>query len=173
MTVVAVTDGENAYEQNRGLAEIRRDEQLRALARLGVPQDKVIRLGLVDSGVADQEDELVTRLREVVTDRTQVVAPWCRDFHPDHEACGRAAEVVAREAKANLISYFFWTWHRGDTSTLHGLKLHAFALTEELRIAKREALVCHASQLRHTPEPEILPENLLWPARKPFEVFAL
>jgi len=173
VTVLAVTDGENAYRQNQGLAELRREEQLCALERLGVPRRKVIRLGFGDSHVAGHEQELIERLRPFITEGAQVVAPWPRDFHPDHEACGRASQLLAREAKATLISYLFWTWHRGSIATLSGTRLHKFVLSEEAMTAKREALACHESQLNHSPEPEILPGHLLWPARLPFEVFAL
>jgi LmbE family N-acetylglucosaminyl deacetylase len=173
VTVVAVTDGEHAYIENEGLAALRRKEQTCALARLGLPQHKIIRFGLVDSGVAAQESDLVARLRPLITAETQVFAPWVGDFHPDHEACARAAEAVVQDAGAVLISYFFWTWHRGTVTSLDGLTLRKFALSEEMMAAKWEGLACHASQLKHAPEPEILPANLLWPARTPFEVFAL
>jgi LmbE family N-acetylglucosaminyl deacetylase len=173
VTVVAVTDGEHAYTDNQGLAELRREEQASALVRLGVPREKIVRLGLRDSGVADQEQELIARLRTLIAANTQVVAPWCGDFHPDHEACARAAAIVAQSAGATLISYFFWTWHRGKPATLDGLTLRKFELNETMKSAKRDALECHRSQLQHAPEPEILPANLLWPAHLPFEVFAL
>jgi len=173
VTIVAVTDGEHAYEENQGLAELRREEQTRALARLGVPRQNILRLRLIDSSVAAQENDLVASLRPLITAETQVIAPWAGDFHPDHEACARAAELVAREAGAPLISYFFWTWHRGVVALLDGLKLKKFVLNEDQLTAKQEALACHGSQLKHAPEPEILPDNLLWPARMPFEVFVL
>jgi len=173
VTVVAVTDGESAYVENQGLAEIRREEQTRALARLGVSRERIVRLGLPDSSVADCEEALIAGIRRIVTADTKVVAPWVGDFHPDHEACARAAAVVVQDVGARLISYFFWTWHRGTVATLDGLKLGKFALSEEMMAAKRDALACHVSQLKHAPETEILPENLLWPARMPFEVFAL
>lgn len=173
VTVVAVTDGENAYERNEGLAELRREEQVCALARLGVPQEKIIRLSLVDSDVSRQTGELVERLRPWITESTQILAPWHGDFHPDHEACGKASAAVALEAKATLTSYFFWTWHRGCVDTMRGLRLQKFALTEEMMNAKLEALACHKSQLNHAPGPPVLPDSLLWPARMPFEVFAL
>jgi LmbE family N-acetylglucosaminyl deacetylase len=173
VTVVAVTDGEHAYAMNQGLGKTRREEQASALTRLGVPRESTVRLGLVDSGVTDQEGELVERLQSLITAGTQVLAPWRGDFHPDHEACARAADLVSRRVGATLISYFFWTWHRSIAKTLDGLTLRKFVLGEEMMVAKREALACHSSQLQHTPEPEILPESLLWPARMPFEVFAL
>ena len=173
ITIIAVTDGEHAYTDNHGLAELRRHEQTAALARLGVLRDKIIRLGLTDSNVTQQQAELITKLQLLITPDTQILAPWHGDFHPDHEACARAAEAVTRATAATLISYFFWTWHRGTLDTLTGINLVKFPLTDETLTAKREALACHASQLHHAPEPEILPENLLWPARLPFEIFAL
>jgi LmbE family N-acetylglucosaminyl deacetylase len=173
VTVVAVTDGEHAYVDNEGLAELRKKEQTCALARLGIAEQKIVRLGLNDSGVAAQESELADALRTLIPAETQVLAPWAGDFHPDHEACARAASSVVRDVGATLISYFFWTWHRGTVATVEGLALRRFPLSEEGLRAKREALACHASQLRHEPEPEILPESLLWPARMSFEVFAL
>jgi LmbE family N-acetylglucosaminyl deacetylase len=173
VTVIAVTDGEHAYTDHDGLARTRRGEQTRALARLGVPEEKIVRLGLVDSDVAGQEKELVAKLRPLISADTQVVAPWAGDFHPDHEACARAAEIVAREVGATLVSYFFWTWHRGNLATLEKVELRKFTISDDLLKAKGEALACHVSQLNHAPEPEVLPENLLWPARMAFEVFAL
>jgi LmbE family N-acetylglucosaminyl deacetylase len=172
VTVVAVTDGEHAYADNNGLAATRREEQAQALARLGVSREKIIRLGLIDSSVAKQEQELVTRLLPLVTPQTHIVAPWSGDFHPDHEACARAAAAVAQKTGATLTSYFFWTWHRGTTASLDGLQLQKFCLDDAAMQARRDALACHTSQLQHAPEPEILPENLLWPARLSFEVFA-
>ena len=173
VTVVAVTDGENAYEHNEGLAETRQREQTRALAALGVARKDILRLGFTDSSVALDEEALVARLRPLIHAETQVLAPWRGDFHPDHEACARAAERVSQEAGATLISYFFWTWHRGTIATLEAVRLRRFELSGELQRVKAEALACHVSQLQHSPEPEILPEDLLWPARLPYEVYAL
>lgn len=89
VTVVAVTDGEHAYTDNAGLATMRCGEQTRALARLGVAENKIVRLGLVDSDVSGQERELAAKLRPLIRAKTQVLAPWVGDFHPDHEACAR------------------------------------------------------------------------------------
>ena len=53
ITVVSVTDGENAYGPCDCLGAIRVQEQISALARLGIPSDKIVRLSLVDSGVKE------------------------------------------------------------------------------------------------------------------------
>ena len=173
VTVVAVTDGEHAYEGVTGLGPIRREEQAAALCRLGVTPASTVRLELTDSNVAAQERELVDRLMELANKETHIVAPWTGDFHPDHEACGRAAECVARRTGATLTYYFFWTWHRGTLATLRDLPLRSLPLYPDLLKAKLEALAFHKSQLGTEWGEPILPDNLLAPARRPFEIYAV
>jgi LmbE family N-acetylglucosaminyl deacetylase len=173
VVAVAVTDGESAYGYDPYLGKIRDLEQRNALARLGVPAENIIRLRLPDSDVASHETRLVDELLPFVTKDTHLVAPWRGDFHPDHEACGRAAERVAKRTGARLTSYFFWTWHRGTTATLASLSLGSFPLTPYHLRSKSEALRCHRSQLTHESGEPILPDNLLAPARRPFEVFCI
>ncbi len=172
--VAAITDGEHAYpgpEGGEALAATRRVEQERALARLGVGTESILRFQFTDSSVSKREAELVDRLIERVTPETCIVAPWEGDFHPDHEACGRAAAEAAGRTGARLISYFFWTWHRGTPETLAGLKLATFPLDEELLRAKTEALAYHRSQLERVGGGPVLPPELLGPAQRGFEVF--
>lgn len=172
--VAAVTDGEHAYPGEEGgpaLAATRRLEQQQALARLGVAPESILRFGLTDSDVAAKEPELVERLIEHLTPDSCLVAPWEGDFHPDHQACGRAAAEAAGRTGARLISYFFWTWHRGTPQTIAGLPLASFPLDEELLRAKTEALACHRSQLERVGGGPVLPPELLGPAQRPFEVF--
>lgn len=173
VVVAAVTDGEHAYAQSEGLAEERRVEQTQALARLGVAADKIVRFGLPDSDVPDHEQTLVERLTSLVNKETHVVAPWQGDYHSDHTACGRAAEQVVRETGATLTSYFFWTYHFGNPDLLKSLQLRCFPLNPELLQAKTEALRCHKSQLNRESDDPVLPESLLGPARRSFELFAV
>ncbi len=172
--VAAVTDGEHAYPGAEGgdaLAATRRGEQERALERLGVGGESVLRFGLCDSSVGAREAELVELLMERLTPESCIVAPWKGDFHPDHEVCGRASAEAASRTGARLISYFFWTWHRGTPKTLAGLDLVMFPLDEELLRAKTEALACHRSQLERVGGGPVLPPELLGPAQRAFEVF--
>jgi LmbE family N-acetylglucosaminyl deacetylase len=171
--VVAVTDGENAYPDTPGLGGLRRAEQERALVRLGVPSENRICFELPDSGVASREQELIELLLGLVSQDTHIVAPWRGDFHPDHEACGRAAEYVANWTGAALSSYFFWTWHRAQIDSLTHLRLRSFALNDLWLAAKTDALGHHRSQLVRDAGDPILPESLLGPARRSFEVFAV
>jgi LmbE family N-acetylglucosaminyl deacetylase len=171
--VVAATDGESAYGYDPNLGTVRESEQRDALARLGVPAENIVRLRLPDSDIASHEAQLVDHLLTYVTKDTHLVAPWRWDFHPDHEACGRAAEWVANRTGARLTSYFFWTWHRGTTATVEALTLRSFPLNPHHLRSKSEALRCHRSQLTHESGEPILPDNLLAPARRPFEVFCI
>jgi LmbE family N-acetylglucosaminyl deacetylase len=177
IVVAAVTDGENAYLEApsaaRRLGEIRTAEQTNALAALGVPNHDIHRFHLPDSDVSSHENKLETLLSPLVSEDTLVVAPWTGDFHPDHEACGRAGAHIAKKTGANLASYFFWTWHRGAPELISNLPLKKFPLTPRMQQAKADALAQHRSQLvREAGEP-ILPEHLLAPARRNFEVFAI
>jgi LmbE family N-acetylglucosaminyl deacetylase len=169
VTLVAVTDGEHAYAEGEGLGEVRIREQTLAAARLGISAEDILRLHLPDSGV--MTETLVERLLPQTSSMTHIVAPWPRDFHPDHEACGEAALELRRRTGARLTFYFFWTWHRGAPALLEDLELQVFPLTPAQQLAKAEALAMHVSQLQHASGEPILHDIHLWPARLPFEVY--
>jgi LmbE family N-acetylglucosaminyl deacetylase len=171
VSVVAVTDGENAYEGEADLGAVREKEQVCALARLGVNAEKVVRLRMTDSGLYRSEADLTDALRRLVPPGGHIVAPWAGDFHPDHEVCGRAARVAADAVGATLSYYFFWTWHRGTPSTLKGLDLAIFSMDALSQQDKQQALLCHSSQLQHASGQPILPPSLLEPMRRSYEVF--
>jgi LmbE family N-acetylglucosaminyl deacetylase len=174
VSVVAVTDGEHAYPDSTDSEELgilRCSEQTAALRLLGVPVEKIIRLRLPDSDVTSHLPELLVQLFALVSPETHIVAPWRGDFHPDHEACGIAAEEVSRKTGATLTSYFFWTWYRGTPDLLKDLSLRSFPLSPSALQAKSEALLCHRSQLFRDQEEPILPPPLLAPAERPFEIF--
>ena len=166
--VIAVTDGENAYLDNVGLGRIRRQEQEKALHTLGVSATNIIRLGLPDCDVSSYANELVEALLPLVSEETHVMAPWPGDFHPDHEACGRATKQAAELGGGQLTFYFFWTWHRGTAGLLRGLPIRSLALTSVQQSIKSRALKHHHSQLFQPGGEPILPESLLWPAKLPF-----
>ncbi len=170
--IVAVTDGEAAYPDGAGLATVRTEEQTAALAELGVTPDHIVRLQLRDSNLADDECALVQRLLSIVQSSWHVVAPWQHDWHPDHEACGRAAAQVASATGAALSSWFFWTWHRLRPEALDGVHLRRLALDQAALTAKQRAIAKHGSQLQHDSGQPILPPLLLGPVKRPFEVFA-
>ena len=169
--LIAVTDGENAYPENGGLADQRIAEQTRAAERLGIDANDLLRLHLTDSGVAAKQCVLIKRLLPYVSRETHLLAPWPDDFHPDHEACGRAAKEIALQTGCQLTFYFFWTWHRGTPDLLRGLPLRRLELAKSHQDAKAEALAMHVSQLDHPSGDPILHAIHLWPAMLPFEVY--
>jgi len=169
--VIAVTDGENAYDGDRGLGPIRQREQEHALEEIGVCAEKITRLRLEDSGLNKFEEDLIRQLSACIEPGTHLIAPWPGDFHPDHEVCGRAAQSVAASLGLQLTFYFFWTWHRGTPATLDGLPLVAFPLTAEQVTRKGRALAHHGSQLTHASGQPILPSYLLEPMKRQFEVY--
>ena len=169
--IAAVTDGEKAYVGDRGLGEVREAEQTSALAALGVSIESIYRLRMPDSGLLLRESELIRELMPYAPMGGHVIAPWIGDFHPDHEACGRAARVIAQTRKCALTYYFFWTWHRGTPETLNGLSLLRFPLGVEEFNRRKVALLHHQSQLVHPSGNPILPSNLLLPMERPYEVF--
>jgi LmbE family N-acetylglucosaminyl deacetylase len=133
VSVVAVTNGENAYSNTSNLGPIRIREQEEALQILGVHASHIIRLDLPDREVSQYEAELVDLLLPLTAPRTHLIAPWTGDFHFDHEACGRAAKEVARRSGARLSFYFFWTWHRGKPDILAGLSIRRLPLEKVRR----------------------------------------
>lgn len=173
VTLLAVTDGEAAYPDVPYLGRTRRIEQARAAEALGIERDAIIRLELPDSAVTESEAALTNRIEACINSDTLLVAPWERDPHPDHEACGRAAATAATRTGATLISYFFWTWHRFRPECLNELQLGRLALSTDARLRRAKALTFHYSQLHRKNGPPILPELFLAPARRPFETFVI
>ena len=75
------------------------------------------------------------------------------------------------EPARSLTFYFFWTWHRGTTQLISDLSLSSLPLDFQALRAKTEALLHHWSQLARDSGDPILPDLLLVPARRPYEVF--
>jgi LmbE family N-acetylglucosaminyl deacetylase len=171
VTVAAVSDGEKAYPGAHGLGELREREQNEALARLGVERQSVHRLKLPDKELSDWEGSLERSLSMFVSPGMHIVAPWPGDFHPDHEACGRAAERVASKFGLELTFYLFWTWHRGVPQMLEGLPTVSLRLSEGERRTKLFALEAHQSQFYQPDGAPILSPELLRPAEREFEVY--
>ena len=153
--IVSATNGEGSHPDSPTttpdvLAALRSVEGVRAAAALGVPAERVHQLGLPDGGVGASQDELTTRLVEIVGDGrgTVVVAPWRRDGHPDHEAAGRAAAAAARRTGADLWEFPIWFWHWGLPAEAPWPLLHPFVLDEPATRAKARAVGAHATQVQ-------------------------
>lgn len=170
VTVIAVTNGENAYQDVPFLGEIRVLEQNKALYELGIKENKIIRFNLSDSGLEKEESKFEQLLFPYINKNVHLIAPWIGDFHSDHKAVGRVAARIVKEIGASLTFYFFWTWHQGNLDTINQLPLKKYVLYPKLYKLKMLALSYYRSQFDHPIKP-ILTENLLKPARREFEVF--
>lgn len=173
--IVAVTDGEAAYDDEllddnarRALSSRRRREQARSLELLGVGRGDTDRLGLPDGGVAAHASELEDWIASEYPGHL-VIAPWSHDFHPDHEACGRAASAASLRSGSPLWYGFFWTWHRADPRLLADMgvlrHLRRIDLPKSVRSLRTAALEQHMSQLERLDGPPVLVPTLLEPTR--------
>jgi len=173
--VIAVTDGESAYDgvDRRALAARRRCEQDESFDLLGVDASRIHRLGLPDGAVAEHADALTAAI--VDRGNSVVVAPWRHDHHCDHEACGRAAERAAMTLGAALYGGMFWAWHHTSTDALRrtdqDAELLALALDAASWHGRLEALARHRTQLGTTYGPPVLTGALLEPVRWPCEYY--
>lgn len=165
VTVVAVTDGDAAYPDWNGveLARVRRREQLDALEVLGVGRPCVRRLEVPDGAVADHVGGIVDQLAELVGEDDVLVAPATFDWHPDHEACGRAAVHVSTRTGCRLLGSLFWAHHHPDHAPPE-IRLVVLPLTDDEVADRWKAVTCHESQLRHlgrsTADPILSPDVL-------------
>ena len=171
VSIIAVTDGERAYPDWPGLAEVRRNEQEVAATALGMDPRQVVRLRLPDSDVSRHERCLVRHIAAGINANTLVLAPWAHDPHPDHRACGRAAIAAARDTGAMVVFYLFWAWHRNHAESLEHLPLRRFILSALALNSRAEALAYHTSQLNRADGDPILPDIYLAPARRAFETY--
>ena len=169
IVLVAVTDGENSHSGRRAELRHRRPlESTAAAARLGLAPAATFRLGHPDGNIA--ESRLQTQLAHLVRPGDVILAPWEQDGHPDHDRVGRAAQAVASQHHAELLSYLVWAWHWAspDGRGLPWGDAVRVELGPRLARRKRSAARCFATQLAG-PDP-ILPPPVLARLTRPYEI---
>ena len=171
--LLGVTDGEAAYPDSPALGATRRLEQAKAAEALGLPREALVHLAFPDSAVSQSESALVDQIEAYIDSETLLVAPWPRDPHPDHEACGELRRRQLVEKAAVLFSTSFGRGIASVSNCITGLPLWRLVLSAEARSRRARALACHRSQLHREVGPPILPEVFLAPARRPFETFVI
>lgn len=157
--VIAVSDGEASHPGR--VAELRRvraAERTAALGRLGLAGTRVHRLGEPDGKL--HAERIAERVAALIFTDDVVLAPWCHDGHPDHDACGEAAGLVA----TRRWSYLVWTWHwaaagDGGVDPVPWHRAHRIELPDQVAREKRAAAHCFNSQL--TGDSPILPPHVL------------
>ncbi len=166
LLLVSATDGEASHPGSPSvtapeLAERRGRELDAALTELGHAGSERVHLHLPDSALAEHEVELADRLESHLGGAALVLAPWRRDGHPDHDACGRAAAAATRElarvgaavgvaARPPVLWEFpIWAWHWADPEADHlpWTRARAVRLDPHERLAKQQAIGCFGSQL--------------------------
>ena len=158
--VVIVTDGETnpwpqrvAYKKwrindsdRRRWGMMRRDESLCALAKLGASSRCTRFLALPDTQVMTLLRRGDKRLTDALTNEiasfapTLIITPSFFDLHGDH----RAAAYAVHKAAGNVDVITYIVHGSGDPSRV----AMTIELTAEEKNRKRNAIECHASQLR-------------------------
>ncbi len=178
VTIVAVTDGEGGHPLHDGtdLAERRRAEQARAVARLTRRTAGVVRLGLPDGRVSRHVSTLSDALRDVIDvattgpgdDDVIVAVPSPLDHHADHVACAAAADRL--RGSCTLVHGFFWAYHT-DPHALAGRPLRRLDLDLGSRLRRAHALAAHRTQVTGRHAPRLLGREELRPVRRRFELY--
>lgn len=180
LRLVWASDGEASHPGSSAAAAarmgaVRRTEAVAAATVLGLGDLPREHLGLPDGGLGDHEDELVARLSGWLGPDDVVLAPWCGDGHPDHEACGRAA----RRSGAQAVEYPVWAWHwaRPEDPRVPWQRCRRIDLAADVRERKRAAIAAHRSQVEPVgPGPAdaaVLPQRVLRHFRRPYEAVLL
>ncbi|MEJ1963289.1 MAG: PIG-L deacetylase family protein [Gammaproteobacteria bacterium] len=173
ITVVLVTDGENARPEMSNLAARRHDELRTAMTCLAPDGARVVRLMLPDGGVTASEQYLTRRLLLTVPPHSTLVAPYEHDGHADHNATSRACQAAARKLGVPCVRYPIWAWHRLRPDELGSPPMGRLPLSPRAQAAKQQAIECYRSQTEPRPGGAIVPPHVLTYFRRPYEVFLL
>jgi LmbE family N-acetylglucosaminyl deacetylase len=102
-------------------------------------------LGLPDGGVAGHESDVVGAISEIVGFADDpsglcVLAPWSGDGDDDHEAAGRAAEIVTAAYRVRLVRWLdrAWTWAGPDSAEVPWRRARQIELSATV-IARKHA----------------------------------
>ncbi len=126
-------------------------ERCEALARLGVPEVALHRLGIPDQGCADRVGAIAVAIRDIIEPGDVVVTPSRHDRHPDHVAVARATRCAG--ASTGMAVWEAPTW-----ALVHGTAAAPTAtlqLDDVTWLAKQHAVAAYRSQLDALgPEPD-------------------
>ena len=96
------------------MVALRRGEARRALAALGVDEDRIVELGFADGEVTARADAVATALGEVLAtvgpDRVLVTSR--DDRHPDHSTAAAATRAAAARCAQPPAVYEYAIWQR-------------------------------------------------------------
>ncbi len=182
--VAAATDGEMSHPhlsagERRHLVKRRLAETDRAYAAAGIAATRT-RFSLPDFGAATDAggwgERLAERLTPLVDGAAVILAPWERDGHPDHDACGRVATDVALAAAVPLVSFPIWSWNWDcpEAPAIPFQRAVRFDLDGVLLARKQAGISAYASQIHgEDGNRPVLPTDFLTHFTRPAEVFLL
>ena len=110
IVVVILTDGRHAFSKVLGinsnptpeeLKQIRKEEAIKALKVLGVPETNIIFLDFEDGSLEKHEDDVKKRILEImkIYQPTEVYFPYSKDQNPDHKATNRIIKECIKITK--------------------------------------------------------------------------
>jgi LmbE family N-acetylglucosaminyl deacetylase len=171
--VVVASNGARSHitSSDLDLAAVRASEVAEACRILGVDPDDLVQLGLPDGELAGFEDAMVGHIADEIDEHhpDDVLVTTTRDWHPDHQALGRAVRrAVARTSWApRLLEYPIYWWVEGpwrrregrtrwsygagyaaDTVTAFAAPTVHLVATGHYLTTKRRAIAAHRSQLQ-------------------------
>ncbi len=173
--VMILTDGAASHPSSRAyppprLAALRRDEARAALARLGLPADRLSFLDLPDAaapaegGAFDDAVATIDATARRVGAKTLFVTSEL-DPHCDHEAAHAMARAALARLAVRLWAYPIWSLHLDPDVAVSGPPPRGIRLDiGAQREAKQAALQCYASQM--TPLIDDDPEGFVMTAEQ-------
>lgn len=188
--VLFVTKGDASHPKSMKyppevLAKIRKQEAIDCCSILGVPEEKVLFLGLADGTLnnfsENQKHTVALKINDLLTKYSisTMLLPWRRDPHPDHRASYTMAKMAAEKLKERIfiIEYPIWLWKNSepkDWPSKDEVEIYKLNIEDYLS-KKEEGIYAHKSQTSHLikddPEGFILTPDLLAPFKEPWEYF--
>lgn len=137
--------------EEAGLAE--------AYRALGIREVRRHRLGLPDGAVARHEADVVGAISEIVgfvddPGGLCVLAPWSGDGDDDHEAAGRAAEIVCAAYRVRLVRWLdeAWSWAGPESAEVPWRRARQVVLSETAQARKLAASAVFGGRPGRDPE---------------------
>jgi LmbE family N-acetylglucosaminyl deacetylase len=184
--VVIVTDGTGSHPSSKQFPAparraLREREAAKAVSWLELPDDRLLFLGLPDSGAPTEgslfEDTVDIILQLARTyDCGSIFASWWHDPHCDHEATYLLGAAAAIQSGRRLLSYPVWGWTLPEDMPLEGRLPRGIRLDISAQMpAKRRAIAAHKSQhgkvITDAPDGFVLPPELLRNLDTHYEVY--
>lgn len=157
--VLFITDGSASHPHSKQydaerLAALRKEEAIRALGVLGIPQGNALFLNKKDGALpAENEpnfEQNAAQLHVLITllSPDLVLVPYEKDPHPDHRATWQML-IHSNEnihAKFRILQYVIWLHERGEKEDMPKDEVVHFIDISMYKALKEKAIAEHQSQ---------------------------